>query len=136
VPLAVVDLARFSFVLNWIVNVNEFALAVGALLQPGWERLGGCYVERRETTTVYQTTGPTYVIPPHNSIYTPVRDFEAMLVAGERTVRRVPVESKLPTLTLRADPLRWTRDLRLVDAALLLTQQLKGKGVRRMLTLG
>lgn len=134
VPLAVIDLTRFSFVLNWIVNVNEFAAAVGALIQPGWSRLGGCMVGRRETATIYQTIGSTTVAPDFSSIYTPERDFELNLVAGKRAVTRVPGAPKA-SFSLRADPFRWTTDWRLLDAAALLGQNVRGRGVQRMLRL-
>lgn len=135
VPLALVDLSKFSFVLNWMVNVNDFAAAIGAALQPGWNVLGGCVVTRRETSTVYTTTGATYILAGYTGIYYPVRDFKCNLVAIERSVKRVPGASK-PSLTVRADPWKWTRDFRLLDAAFLFKQQLGGRGVQRLLSIG
>lgn len=135
VPLAVVDLTKFSFVLNWMVNVNDFALAMGTALQPGWDSLGACYVTRRETSTLYRTAGPTYLLPGYSGTYQITRSVAGSLTVIERSVRRVPFIPK-PTLTVRADPLKWTRDLRLLDAVALSRQAMRGKGVQKLLQFG
>lgn len=134
VPLAVVDLTRFSFVLNWMVNVNEFASAMGTAVQPGWDSLGGCVVRRRETSTLYQITGSSYILPAYTSTYAITKSMSGSLSTVERVVRRVP-GAPIPSLTVRADPFRWTRDARLIDAVTLFRQQVRGRGVNRMLAL-
>jgi len=128
-PLALVDLTAFSFVLNWVLTLNEFASALGAAVQPGWASLGECIVTRRETTTVYSTAG-SYIAPGFSD-YTLAKGPEGFMVLTNRSINRTPV-LQTPRLALRGDPLRWTRDLRLIDAAALLMQQARGKGVRRL----
>lgn len=132
-PVALVDLTRFSFVLNWMVNVNDFASAIGSSLQPGWQKLGGCVVSRRETSTVYTSSG-TVVAPLYASVYAVNSAMSGSLTVVERSVTRVPGVPKT-SLTIRADPFHWVRDFRLVDAVALFVQQAKGKGVQRMFQL-
>lgn len=130
VPLALVDLTAFSFVLNWFVTLNEFASSIGAALQRGWMPLGGCTVQRREATTIYTLNGayqhpsfPGWVLTTAPA---------GMWVTTRRDVVRIPGIPKA-TLALRGDPFRWTRDWRLADAAALLAQQVRGRGVQRLL---
>jgi hypothetical protein len=134
VPLAVVDLIPFSFVLNWMVNINDFALAMGSAVQPGWEKLGGCWVGRRETSTLYQTTGPSTIVAGYPQ-YAVDRSFEGNVVAIERHVRRIP-GLPAPSITVRSQPFRWLTDARVIDAVLLSKQQMRGRGVSRLITLG
>lgn len=135
VPLAVVDLTSFSFVLNWMVNVNDFALALGTAIQPGWDPLGGCYVNRRESTTLYRTTGPTYVLDAYKAIYAPTRSLNGSITSVERIVQRYPVLPK-PSLTVRSRPFKWLGDARLIDAVALFQQAMGGKAVKRLRSFG
>lgn len=132
VPLAVVDLTSFSFVLNWMVNVNDFALALGSLVQPGWHKLGGCVVESRETTTLY-TLGPTTILNGYPA-YALERGCEGFVQLVERNKTRTP-GAPVGAISLRPDPLKWVSDFRLLDAAALFTQQVRGKGVQNLRTL-
>jgi hypothetical protein len=132
VPLAAVDLTRFSFVLNWVVNVNDFALALGSAIQPGWNRLGGCLVSENIRSTVYSVTGNTSSV---NAGYAVTRNMAGAWVTTESILRRSPTRA-VPTLTLRQNPFDFLKDWRLLDAAMLLRQQLKGRGIRTLSQLG
>lgn len=133
IPLALVDLTAFSFVLNWIVNVNDFALAVGSALQPGWSKLGGCVTTRRETSTLYTLTGASLVSTSTLRLAF-VSEPRGYIQTVSRKVSREPGVPPI-SLGLRSRPLAWTQDFRLLDAVALLSQQLKGDGVQRLLTL-
>lgn len=57
IPEAAIDLVRFSFVLNWVVNVNDFFRALGRFADPSFKSLGSCYVVDETYSTVWQATG-------------------------------------------------------------------------------
>lgn len=129
IPLAIVDLTAFSFVLNWMLTLNEYVSALGAVLQPGWKQLGGCVVTRHDCVTTYTITGAT--IPPSYPGFALTCVPQGVLVVTERKTVRVPGIPQ-PQLTLRPRPLAWLSDLRLADAAALLAQQARGAGVSRL----
>lgn len=128
VPVALVDLTSFSFVLNWIVNVNDFASAVGSALQPGWANRGGCYVARRETS-LYATAVGTTITDTTN--YALSRALEGHVGVVEVTSSRIPGLPQ-PSLGLRGRPLAFLDDFRLLDAVALVRQQTRGRGVQRL----
>lgn len=130
VPEAAIDLVRFSFVLNWVVNVNDFFASLGSFLNPGMKDLGGCYVVNRLNTTTWQSTGTTST----NASYVVRRQTAGIITATTEAKYRV-VGLPAPKLVVRADPSRFLTDFRLVDAIALLRQQTRGRNVRLMRTL-
>lgn len=125
IPEAVIDLARFSFVLNWVVNVNDFFASLGASVDPALKSLGGCYMMREEILSTWQITGDTYTDSTY-AILTPSQGLITSSVIRKTRVVGLPS----PKLVVRADPLKFTRDLRLLDASALLSQQLRGRNVK------
>lgn len=128
IPETAVDLVRFSFVLNWAVNVNDFFASIGTALDPSVKQLGGCYVVTEESTMFIALTGGQTVT---NSAYAPYG-----ATAGSwnswRTSKRRLVGLPAPKLAVRANPLAFLGDGRLIDAIALLRQQLRGRNVRRL----
>lgn len=130
VPEAAIDLVTFSFVVNWVMNVNDFFASMGASLDPALHSLGGCYVVRTEMFRTVQAlssvcTDPTYVISRQ-----PFGLLSISSVVKQRTVGLVS-----PKLVVRADPLKFTRDLRLLDAIALTRVVLRGRNVRNLANL-
>jgi hypothetical protein len=128
VPVALIDLTSFSFVLNWVVNINDFASALGSALQPGWTSMGGVYVARRETSLYTIATGTTIT---DTTNYTLNRGVEGHVGVVETHVSRVPGLPR-PSLGLRARPLAFLDDFRLLDAVALFRHQVRGRGVQRL----
>lgn len=126
VPEAVIDLTRFSFVVNWLVNVNDFARSLGSAFDSGFRTLGGCHVVTVSNSTVWQFTGSDTTSDP---TYEVASDASGIATAVREERWRVP-GLKAPKLALRADPYRFLTDLRLLDAATLLSQQLRRRNVR------
>lgn len=127
VPEAAIDLVTFSFVLNWVVNVNDFFAALGALADPALQNLGGCYVVEETIQTIWQCTGSMYP----STLYVVERPCSGIVQATRVERRRTPAQlNKQMKLVVRADPMKFTRDLRLLDAVALLRQQLRGRNVR------
>lgn len=133
VPLAITDLTTLSFVVNWMININDYMLALGSLVQPGWKSLGGCVVEKRETATLYRFS-ETMIKPGTSPQYSLAKGFEGYYQVIERNVTRYP-SGFAPTLTVKADPLKWTTDLRVLDAAALFRKQARGAGVLALLAM-
>lgn len=131
-PLAVIDLTAFSFVLNWMVTLNEYVSAISASLQPGWTRKGGCVVTRHASVTTYTLTDTS--IPSSFPGFGLTTKPQGMLMITERKVARVP-GLPTPVLGLRPGPLAWASDFRLADAVALVAQQVRGNGVQRLLGL-
>lgn len=130
VPEAAIDLVTFSFVLNWVVNVNDFFAALGSFISPGTKSLGGCYVVERLNTSTWQCTGTTSTDP----YYAVKRQTVGIITAVTEEKYRV-VGLPAPKLVVRADPFRFLTDGRLVDAIALLRQQTRGRNVQLMRTL-
>lgn len=129
VPEALIDLVRFSFVLNWVINVNDFFAALGAMADPDLHNLGGCYVLTEEIQSVWQCTSSVYP----SSVYVVERPCSGVVQSVLVEKRRVPAQlSKLMKLVVRADPKKFTRDFRLLDAVALFRQQLRGRNVRAL----
>lgn len=126
IPEAAIDLVRFSFVLNWVVNVNDFFASLGAVADPGLKDRGGCYVQRRTTTSTWQATSTVSNDPTTWAITRPTVGVITSTIAETRRV----VGLKSPGLVVRAAPLRFLGDARLVDAIALLRQQTRGRNVR------
>lgn len=129
VPEAVVDLTRFSFVLNWLINVNDFARSIGSAGDTGWDRLGGCYVVKVLSNTTWQFIGGDTCTQPQT--YAVLSNATGVATATKELVYRVPGLTP-PKLAVRADPFRFLTDLRLIDSVTLLSQQLRGRNVRRL----
>lgn len=129
VPEAMIDLVRFSFVLNWVVNVNDFFAALGAQADPALHNLGGCYVVQEEISTTWQCTGSVYP----SSIYVVERPCSGIVQSTSVERRRIPAQlTQQMKLVVRADPMKFTKDLRLLDAVALLRQQLRGRNTRAL----
>lgn len=127
IPEAAIDLVRFSFVLNWVINLNDFFSSLGALSKPDLHDLGGCYVLSIEQSMVWQalssvSTNPNYAID---------RMTQGHVYVGRRVKRRINGLPP-PKLAVRADPLKFTRDLRLLDAVALLRQNTRGANIGRL----
>lgn len=125
VPEAAIDLVRFSFVLNWVVNVNDFFRALGRFTDPSFKSLGSCYVVDETFSTVWQPTGVT-----SNNVSYAVEKQPSGLLSSTVQHRRRVVGITPPKLVVRSSPLRWTKDARLLDAVALLDVQLRGRNVR------
>lgn len=125
VPEAVIDLTRFSFVLNWIVNLNDYFSALGAAANPKWADKGGVYVVRRESSTILSVEPGSTSADPN---YALDRAVEGVSLTVTRSSRRV-VGLKPPALVLRPNPFDWMSDFRILDAVALTRQQTRGKGV-------
>lgn len=127
VPEAIIDLVKFSFVLNWVINVNDFFAALGALADPALHNLGGCYVVEETIQSIWQCTGSMYP----STTYAVERPCSGIVQATLVEKRRTPAQlNQQMKLVVRADPMKFTRDLRLLDAVALLRQQLRGRNVR------
>lgn len=127
VPEAAIDLIRFSFVLNWAVNVNDFFRALGRFINPSVPSLGGCYVKEVLLTTTIQplqlvSNDPNYIV---------TKQCNGLVTSTLSTTTRVPGVTP-PKLVLRASPMQWARDARLLDAIALLDVQLRGRNVRNL----
>jgi len=127
IPEAYIDLVRFSFVVNWVINVNDFFASLGAIADPGLTSLGGCYVLEESITSTWQVTSDIHTRPD----FVLLQGTQGLInSASVYKTRLVGLPS--PKLVVRADPLRFTRDLRLLDAVALLRQQLRGRNVKFM----
>lgn len=126
IPEAAIDLVRFSFVVNWMVNLNDFFSATGSLVDPGVTSRGGCYVVTEEQSSVWQPTGTRITdASPDWQVVNQVGGHVAMSKTRKRRIVGLP----LPQLVVRAEPLKFLTDPRLVDAVALLGQQLRGRNV-------
>jgi len=125
IPEAAIDLVRFSFVFNWVANVNDFFASLGSSMDPGVKSFGGCYVVRELSTSTWQSTGMSSlcntwgVLQPQSGIVT----------ATTETTRRI-VGLPSPKLVVRGDWSRFLSDFRLLDAIALSRQQLRGRNVQ------
>lgn len=114
VPEAIVDLVRFSFVLNWIVNINDYCSYLGASVDPGLKVAGSCHVLTDEKSATWQANGtemtqPDFICSPQTS---------GVVASSTRDVTRVL--GLQPGLVIRAQPLRFLQDARLIDAVALI----------------
>lgn len=132
VPEAAIDLLKFSFVLNWVINVNDFFASLGALADPALTNRGGCYVLRTLETTTWQATGTVSLDPTTWAVTRPV---SGIVTAVLETQSRI-VGLNQPKLVVRANPMKFLGDARLVDAIALLRQQTRGRNVRYLAALG
>jgi hypothetical protein len=126
VPEAAIDLVRFSFVVNWVVNLNDFFSAMGSFLDPGIKSVGGCYVLTEEQSSVWQATNTR--ITSGSPDWQVTRQVQGHVMMS-RTRKRRFVGLPSPKLVVRADALKFLNDPRLVDAIALLAQQLRGRNV-------
>lgn len=125
VPEAIVDLVSYSFVVNWMVTLNDFFSALGRMAQPGIKTLGGCYVVRDQKSGVYQLTNGWC----NNTSFTMGSSPTGTASISVLNKYRV-VGLRAPSITLRADPLKFLRDARLIDAiALVSTQMRRSRGL-------
>lgn len=120
VPEAVVDLVSYSFVVNWMVTLNDFFSAVGRIAQPGMKSLGGCFVVSNEKSVVHQLTSCTITNPSFSLDSSP----SGITSCTSNTRERV-VGLRAPSITIRADPFKFLRDFRLLDAVALVSKQVK-----------
>lgn len=128
IPEAVVDLQRFSFVLNWVVNVNDFFASLGALADPGLRNLGGCYVLEQSRTRTWQVL-TTNSISPYWAVTRPATGITTSTIVERSRM----VGLMYPKLVVRANPSKFLTDLRLVDAVALLRQQTRGRNIAVLL---
>lgn len=133
VPEAAIDLIRFSFVVNWLVNLNDFFSSLAAQVDPGVRNLGGCYVLTELQSAVWQPIDST-IVPSQAANWTFDRKVEGFCMYKVERKRRL-VGLPVPKLTLRGDPLAFMRDPRVVDAITLMHTNLRGPGVRGLLSL-
>jgi len=127
IPEAAIDLVTFSFVLNWVVNVNDFFAALGSALDPGLKMVGGCYVVEKTASTLWMPISTTSSNAGY-SITKPVTGhILATVTSKRRSVDLVPMK-----LTVRADPTKFLRDFRLIDAIALLRVTTRGRGVKSL----
>lgn len=127
IPEAAIDLVRFSFVVNWVANVNDFFAALGALADPGLAPKGGCLVTTILQTSTWQSVSTTST----NPLYEVSTPCVGLVTASHvNTTRKVGLQH--PKLVVRASPMKFLHDLRLVDALALTRQQLRGRNVRGM----
>jgi hypothetical protein len=123
VPEAVIDLVSFSFVLNWMVTLNDFMSAIGQIVQPGITTIGSCYTVTDQKSVVRQI-GNSWCTDPNYVVGSSLTGISTITV---NTKYRM-VGLRAPSITIRADPFKFLRDFRLIDAiALLSTQLRKGK---------
>lgn len=125
IPEAAIDLVRFSFVLNWVVNVNDFFRALGRFADPSFKSLGSCYVVDETYSTVWQALGAI-----SNSTSYAIEKQPTGLLSSTIQIKRRVVGITPPKLVVRASPTQWVRDARLLDAVALLDVQLRGRNVR------
>jgi len=121
IPEAVIDLVSYSFVVNWLINVNDFFAAIGGMIQPGFKNLGGVYTVR-DTRTVTRQIGDVRLTNPQFDLT--IAPTGISTYTSEYKIRYVGLNG--PKLTIRANPFKFLTDLRLVDAVALL-----GNGLRR-----
>jgi len=111
------ELVRYSFVVDWAVNLGDF---LGALVPAvGWKMLGSCLVADRVTTCVYNA-GNTVL---NSSSYELVRPISGT-VAVTRHSKQRSVGLSAPGITVKSD-FRLDDPTRIVDAATLLAQRFK-----------
>lgn len=125
IPEAAIDLVRFSFVVNWVINVNDFMASLGAAVDPGLRSLGGCYVVERVNTTTWQATGTTSADPN----WEVERPCLGVMTATDTFKERI-IGLPNPKLVVRAMPFKFLTDARLVDAVALLRQVTRGRNTR------
>lgn len=122
IPEAAIDLVKYSFIVNWVVNLNDYCSALANMYHPTWRSLGSCLVAKREIVTTAYISGTSYVTSPtiYELLSQPSGIATATMVTKGRSVG-------LPTigLTVRARPLRWMEDARLIDAVGLLRNALR-----------
>lgn len=126
IPEAAVDLLRFSFVLNWVVNINDYCSYIGTLADPTLSSIGGCYTVLDERTSVWQATGTEMTDPSFDCLP------QCTGVVSSSSVKKTRVVGLKPSLVLRASPLAFLGDMRLLDAIALLRVQTRGGNVRRL----
>lgn len=126
IPEAAIDLVTFSFVANWVINVNDFFASLGAIADPGLRDRGGCYVQNRLSTSTWQATDSVSRDPATFAI---TRKMSGIVTSTlEETGRVVGLEKS--GLVVRASPLKFLGDLRLIDAVALLRVQTRGRNFR------
>lgn len=123
IPEAAIDLVRYSFVVNWVVNLNDYASALANMYhQPHWQSLGSCMAARHEAVTTVYISGNAYVTQPATyELQTQPSGIASCTMLSKARSVGLPT----PTLTVRARPLRWMEDARLVDAIGLLRNALR-----------
>lgn len=129
IPEAAMDLVKFSFIVNWIVNINDYCSYLGTLGDPALSHLGGCYTLLDERSSVWQATGTTMTDP------TFICDPQCGGIVSSSFVKKERVVGLRPGLVVRASPLAFLGDGRLLDAIALTRQQLRGRNVRRLRSL-
>lgn len=126
IPVAAVDLIPFSFVLNWVVNINDFVYALSTEADPGYTYAGGCVVVETISTSTWQFSGGATCTQPYT--YDVTRDGVGVTVAVRSHKERIG-SLPPPKLVVRGSPFQSLTDLRLVDLTALLSQQLRGRNV-------
>lgn len=113
IPEAIVDLIGYSFVVNWLVNVNDYISAVAESMHSDWSELASCVVSKRVTSTTLSITGSSTCTQP--TVYQINRHPSGMFVASSiRTTRTIGLPA--PTVTVRPRPFKWLSDFRALDA--------------------
>lgn len=123
IPEAAIDLVRYSFVVNWVVNLNDYASALANMYhQPNWRTLGSCMSARHEAVTICYVSGNAYITQPatYELLTQPTGIATCTMLSKARSIG-LPT----PSLTVRARPLRWMEDARLLDAIGLLRNALR-----------
>lgn len=117
VPEAVIDLVSYSFVINWVLTLNDFFSALGQIAHPGIRTVGSCYVLTEDKSVTHQLltsycNDPTYT--------TSIAAMGVSTVTCRSKTRIVGLRA--PSIVLRADPFKFLRDARLVDAIALMSK--------------
>jgi len=128
IPEAAIDLVSFSFVLNWVINVNDFFASLGTALDPGIIELGGCYVREVNSSSLWTPIATTSTEPR----FSITKQLDGFIFATETDKRRI-VGLEAPKLAVRARPFKFLTDWRLVDAIALLRTVTRGRNLRAFL---
>lgn len=122
IPEAAIDLVRYSFVVNWVVNLNDFASALANMYyQPNWTSLGECMSARHEAVSIVYISGSAYLTNAGYELLTQPTGMATSTMLSKARSIGLPT----PSLTVRARPLRWMEDARLLDAIGLLRNALR-----------
>lgn len=109
------ELVRYSFVIDWFVNVGDF---LGAIIPAfGWNNIGSCLVTIRGTTNRYRVTGGTNLI---SSTYT-ISQYPTGVYDISR-LTRTRSKVRFPDLVIKND-FRFDKPKRVADALALLAQR-------------
>lgn len=117
VPEAVIDLVGYSFVINWVLTLNDFFSALGQIAHPGIRTVGSCYVLTEDQSVTHQLLTSSSNDPNYTTSITAM----GVSTVTRRCKTRI-VGLRAPSIVLRADPFKFLRDARLVDAIALVSK--------------